>query len=230
MAWEVRAADETDGFGQPQAVWQAYGGDPGDLPDGRYMQWRATFLASSDRFSSPTLTSAEARASEAGYDLYRATGSDPELLDYSVPLARVGPAVTQAATPALDVGATHWFGIRPVSVRGQESPITSCEARIELDGAGQRQLDRPAGVLALSARLVSGGGASLTWCYRVGETGVVPEVFRVFGDGGTGTVNYSAPLGEVPYVADRAWFEWTSGALVDGLCSNWPSARSRWGT
>ncbi len=216
-ALEVRAADGTDAFGHPQAVWQEYDGDPDDLPDGRYFQWRATLSASPDRFATPTLVSAEAAASEAGYDLYRATGPDPESLDYASPWSRVGPGVTEVESPALDAGTTHWFGVRPVSENGQESPITSCEARIELDEAGQQGPDRPAGVLALSARSLSGGRLSLMWGYRVGENSVVPEAFRVFSDGGTGVLNYSAPIGEVIYRADRAWFGWTSEPLPDGF-------------
>jgi len=217
VALAVRAADETDAFGHPQAVWQEYDGDPDDLPDGRYLQWRSTLSASPDRFATPTLVSAEAAASEAGYDLYRAAGPDPELLDYASPWTRVGPGVMQVESPALDAGATHWFGVRPVSEHGQESPITSCEARIELDEAGQQRPHRPAGALALSARSLSGGRLSLSWCYRVGENSVVPQVFRVFSDGGTGILNYSAPVGEVTYRADRAWFDWTSDPLPDGV-------------
>ncbi|MGB3193707.1 MAG: LamG-like jellyroll fold domain-containing protein, partial [Phycisphaerae bacterium] len=83
ISWDVRAADETDAFGHPQALWQPYTGDPATLPDGRYFQWRATLSASGDRFTSPTLTAVEAQASEAGYDLYGGAGAGPEAIDYA---------------------------------------------------------------------------------------------------------------------------------------------------
>ena len=217
VVWEVRAADETDAFGYPQALWQAYSGDPSTLPDGRYFQWRATLSASADRTVSPLLASVEARASEAGYDLYRAIGPGPEALGYNVPFARVGPGVTQTETAALDPDAVHWFGIRPVDVDGVESPVTQCEARLELDESGQRVPDRPTGVLDLDARALPLGAVRLSWRYRIGITGVVPQAFKIFGDGGSGTINYDSPLGEVPYVAGRAWYTGIVEALAGGV-------------
>jgi len=217
VAWEVRAADETDAFGYPQALWQAYSGDPSTLPDGRYFQWRATLSASAERTVSPLLASVEAQASEAGYDLYRAIGPGPEALDYNVPFARVGPGVTQTETAALEPDAVHWFGVRPVDVGGVESPVAQCEARLELDESGQRVPDRPAGVLDLDARARPLGAVRLSWRYRIGITGVVPPAFKIFGDGGSGTINYDSPLGEVPYVAGRAWYAGIVEALAGGV-------------
>jgi len=217
ITWEVRAADEQDAFGHPQAVWQSYGGDPDTLPDGRYFQWRATLVASANRMSSPTLASVEAWASEAGYNLYGATGSDPEVLDYADPFARVGPSVREAQSGVLAVGAVHWFGIRPVGGSGVESPIVQCESRLELDESGQQVPDRPAGVLAVEARPLAQGAIHLAWRYRVGITGVVPETFRIFGDGGSGMIDYGSPLAEVSYDETRTGYSAEIEGLADGI-------------
>ena len=152
----------------------------------------------------------------AGYNLYHATGADPESLDYSQPSARVGPGITQFETQALQAGAVHWFGIRPVDARGIESPLTQDELRLELDAQGQRVADRPAGALTLAARPLPDGAAGLEWRWRAGYGGVVPQVFRIFGDGGTGVINYAAPLGEVPYSGGINIYAWTSGPLAGG--------------
>ena len=215
VVWEVRAADETDAFGRPQAIWQPYGGDPATLPDGRYFQWRATLSATADRFTSPAITSVEASASEAGYDLYRGSGSGPESIDYAQAFARAGPGVREVQTEPLEAGTVHWFGIRPVDARGIESPITQSEARIELDASGARVPDRPAGALAIGAQAMPLGAVRLTWRYRPGITGVVPQVFRIFGDGGGGTIDYGSPLGEVAYEMGRVAY----AATVEGLAS-----------
>jgi hypothetical protein len=215
LAWEIRASDSVDSAG-PLAEWQPYDGDPSGLPRGRYFQWRATFSSSPDRHVSPTIESADALASDAGYNIYHATGSSPDLLDHGEPWARVGTDVTQFLTGPLDAGAVHWFSVRPVDRREVESPIAQGEVRLELDGQGQPVPDRPAGVLALSARAAPGGCAEVTWSYRVGQTGVLPHVFRIFGDGGSGVINYSAPLGEAPYRPTRSFYCWTSGQLVGG--------------
>ena len=217
LAWQVRAADETDVGGDPQALWQTYGGDPASLPDGRYFQWRATLTASADRVDSPTIASVEAVASEAGYNLFLATGAGPAALDYADPWRRVGPGITETETDSLSAGAVHWFGIRPVDADGRESPVTQSEARLELDGEGSAVADRPSAPLALHAEPLPAAQVRLRWRYRVGYTGLEPEVFRIFGDGGTGTIDYETPLGEVAYRAGRAWHVWISGALAPGV-------------
>ena len=217
IAWDVRAADQADAFGNPQAVWAPYSGNPADLPNGRYFQWRATLSTSADRLTSPTIVSVEAQASEAGYNLYHATGSGPDSLDYAAPWAEVGPSVNEAETEALNTSAVHWFGIRPVDVGGVESPLTQAEVRLELDESGARVPDRPAGALTLSARPLPLGMVWLQGRYRIGELGVVPQVFQIFGDGGTGTIDYNTPLGEVPYRQDQSWYAWTSGQLASGI-------------
>jgi len=215
VSWDVRAADETDAFGHPQALWQPYRGAPATLPDGRYFQWRATLSATADRFTSPAITSVEASASEAGYDLYRGSGAGPESIDYAQSFARAGPGVREVQTEPLDAGTVHWFGIRPVDARGIESPITQSEARIELDASGARVPDRPAGALAIGAQAMPLGAVRLTWRYRPGITGVVPQVFRIFGDGGGGTIDYGSPLDEVAYEMGRVAY----AATVEGLAS-----------
>jgi hypothetical protein len=217
ISWEVRAADQADAFGNPQAVWAPYSGNPDDLPDGRYFQWRATLSTSADRLTSPTLISVEAQTSEAGYNLYHAIGPGPASLDYTEPWAEVGPGVGETETDALDTGAVHWFGIRPVDASGVESPLTQAEVRLELDESGERVPDRPAGALTLSARPLPLGAVRLQWRYRIGELGVVPQVFQIFGDGGTGTIDYNTPLGEVLCRQDQSWYAWTSGQLTSGV-------------
>jgi len=217
VAYDVRAADETDVNGNPQAVWQPYSGDPGVLPDRRYFQWRATLEADANRLASPTVEAVEAVASEAGYNLYHATGAGPESLDYDEPWAQLGPSVTDVETDALNAESVHWFGIRPVDPNGRESPAAQDEARLETGAQGEQEPDRPAGALAAVAVPLALGAARLRWRYRVGHNGVLPQTFRIFGDGGTGTLDYETPLDEVPWCEGQAWYAWTSDPLTPGV-------------
>jgi hypothetical protein len=120
-------------------------------------------------------------------------------------------------TDALAVETVHWFGIRPVDADGRESPIAQGEVRLEIDAQGEQEPDRPAGVLAAAATPLPLGAARLQWRYRVGLGGVLPQTFRVFGDGGTGTIDYETPLGEVPWREGQAWYAWTSDPLAPGV-------------
>jgi len=212
--WDVRADDETDVNGNPQAVWQPYLGAPAALPDGRYFQWRATLEADADRLASPTVEAVEAVASEAGYNLYHATGVGPESLDYDEPWAQVGPSVTDIETDALAFENVHWFGIRPADPNGRESPVAQDEVRLETGAQGEQEPDRPAGALASVAVPLALGAARLRWRYRIGHNGVLPQAFRIFGDGGTGTIDYETPLDEVPWCEGQAWYAWTSDPLT----------------
>jgi len=212
--WDVRAADETDVSGDPQATWQPYSGDPETLPDGRYFQWRAMLGACGDRLLSPAIESVDAVASEAGYNLYHATGPGPECIDYDQPWAQVGPSVTDAQTGVLAIESVHWFGIRPVDADGRESPTAQGEVRLEINAQADQEPDRPAGALAAAAVPLALGAARLQWRYRVGLGGVLPQTFRIFGDGGTGTIDYETPLDEVPWCEGRVWYTWTSDPLA----------------
>ncbi len=217
LAYEIRGADELDAFGEPQTLWEPYGGDPAELPDARYVQWRVMLSADGDRLMSPALASVEAHASEAGYNLYRGTGPGPSSIDYGEPVVRVGPGRTQVATGPLDAEAVHWFGIRPVDGRGIVSPTTQREVRLELDAAGQPVADRPAGVIALDAAPIACGKVRLGWRWRAGVLGVLPEAFRIFGDGGSGTIDYDLPLGEVAWEEGARRYAWQSEPLAGGV-------------
>ena len=217
ITWEVRAADALDTEGSPQASWQECSGDPPSLPIGRYLQWRASLAASTNRMASPTIESAEAQASDAGYNLYHATGAGPESLGYDDPWRRVGPSVTQVATEPLTPGAVHWFAARPVEASGDELPVAQDEVRLELGASGAAVPDRPASPLSVAARAVAGGAVRLVWRYRVGRSAVAPHAFHIFGDGGSGTINYGVPLAVVPHAAGQRWFTWTSGPLASDI-------------
>jgi len=216
VVWEVRAEDTLEANGEPAGFWGTYLGDPATLPAGRYFQWRATLSTSADRLLTPLIESTEAQASDRGYNLYRAAGPGPECLDYAEPCARAGPDVGFVDVGPLEDGAVHWFGIRPVDWAERESPVAQGEARLELDADGLAVPARPAGPLAASARPASLGTVRLAWRYRVGRLGVTPQTLRIFGDGGTGVINYATALGEVPYCKGQVWYTWTSGPLAAG--------------
>lgn len=216
-SWDIRCADETDENGYPDSSWITYAGDPSLIPDGCYFQWRASLSSSSDRLTSPTLASAEVTASEAGYNLYHATGALPDALDYSSPWKRVGPTVVQVETDILEPDAIHWFGIRPQDAAGRESPLTQDELRLELDADGRRVGDRPSGVLSLCATPLTGGKVRIRWRYKVGRLGVLPAIFQLFGDGGTGTINHTNPLGSITYRDGDEEYFWEGGPLATGI-------------
>jgi hypothetical protein len=212
---EVRAADDLDESGEVQASWQTYDGDPSSLPVGRYLQWRAALESSPDGFASPVVESVEAHVSDHGYDLYHGVGPTAECIDYSEPLARGGPNDSQISVGPIEPGCVHWFGVRPTDDRDIQSPVTQDEVRLELDASGTRVSDRPAGVVCAAAEPLPLGRVRLSWKYRRGS--INPQVFRIFGDGGGGTIDYDHTLGEVIFCQGQSRYVWTSGVLASDV-------------
>jgi hypothetical protein len=57
----------------------------------------------------------------------------------------------------------------------------------------------PAAPTGLTGLLVEGLAVALSWSYYLGS--VLPDGFHVYSDGGTGTINYSTPIGTVLFSA-----------------------------
>ncbi len=217
-AWDVRAADTVDGFGAPEAAWVPYAGSPAALPRGRYLQWACDLAGGAGGLLTPTVAAVEAWASEAGYAVYHAAGG-PEALTYETPLLVVGPGVTAVDTGPLAAGAVHGFGVRPTDADGRATPVTSSEARLELDAEGAVVADRPPAPVAAWAAARPAGAAEVGWRYRAGPDDAAPAVFRVYGDGGTGTVDEETPLAEVAHVPGRTHYRATVTGLAAGAAN-----------
>jgi len=209
----VRSGDQLDGGGDVQGDWELVGQS---LPPGRYSQWRAILVRSTDPLglSSPTLESVTAVASQAGYNIYHGSGEMAVAIDYSAPIAKVGPTALSHAAASLAYPAVHWFGVRSVNAWDSEALTVDAEVRLELDDSGQRVPPRPASVESLEAEGTGGGRVRLSWL-SMSEAGEAPtDVFRIYT--GIGSVNYSTPVGEVSCRSGIRYYEWTSDPLTSG--------------
>jgi hypothetical protein len=167
--------------------------------------------------STPTLVSVTATSSESGYNIYHGVGSGATAIDYDTPAGGTGPGVLAFTQAGLAAPGVHWFGVRSVTDAGVVSPTTEAEVQLELDAGGHVVLPRPASVQGLSAAAGAGGCVTLKWL-AMPETGaVMPAAFRIYSDGGTGTVNFAAALGSVAYVPGQRGYQWTSDALTAGV-------------
>jgi hypothetical protein len=163
------------------------------------------------------LESVTATAGEGGYNIYHGVGLTAAAIDYDTLAGGTGPGALACSVSGLAAPGVHWFGVRSVTDAGLISPTTDAEVQLELDALGHQVLPRPASVQALSATAGAGGRVTLAWL-ALPETGAVgPAAFRIYSDGGSGTVNFSSPLGSVAYVPGQRGYQWSSSALTAGV-------------
>jgi hypothetical protein len=218
LATSARIGDTLDGAGQVVGTWNPASGT---LRHGRYLQWQTLLSRSTDPtgLTTPTLESVTATATDAGpgYAVYHGVGPTAAAIDYDTLAGCTGPGVLALTLSGLGAPGVHWFGVRSVDDNGVVSETTDAEVQLELDVLGNVVLPRPAAVQVLSAVAEAGGGVTLSWL-AMPETGAVaPAAFRIYSDGGTGTVNFAAPLGSVAYVAGQRGYQWTSAAMTAGV-------------
>jgi len=96
-------------------------------------------------------------------------------------------------------GSGYEFVIRRFSGAGEIEKTSGASVVMEFDEAGALREIGPNGVLICNALPVGSDSVEVLWyycplCQRVG-----PEVFNVYSDNGTGTVDYGEPIGSVDY-------------------------------
>ena len=162
LVMHVRTSDELDGGGQVTGQWQPAEAAPDDA---RYLQWRAALTRGTDALGllTPTVKSATAVASEAGYNLYAGAGPQAWDIDYGTPVALLGPGAVSHSVAGLSYPAVHWLGLRSSSPGGLESKTIDAEVRLELAADGQEVPARPA---PAAARCDSSGLPSPRWGRR----------------------------------------------------------------
>jgi len=214
LAFQARAADTLDGP-NVDAPWQSAALLEGP---GRYAQWQAILTRGSDALAlhTPTVASVTATASDLGASLYHGAGDDASCIDYDAPIARFGPAVAAHEVAALACPAVHWFGLRSTDADGRVSRTVTAEVRLELDAAGAAVPPRPAPVESLAAAGAGATCVTLSWLAMPEMGDAPPTVFRIYSNGGSGPVNFAAPLAAVAAVTDRRHYQWTSSALTAG--------------
>jgi len=93
----------------------------------------------------------------------------------------------------------YYYSVRCASGSGKEEQGTMAMVRLSLDKGGKRRVNRPNKVRGLTAQAVSEGKVRLGWWYWPLGQEVAPDRFSIFGDNGSGTIDYNRPLGEVAY-------------------------------
>lgn len=149
---------------------------------------------------------------------------------YPLPLrpATVGIALRPATSVAQQAGSplvastVHWYLIEDISGGGLQSAARGEEAQcVVADAGGVPLAALPNAPLGVQVFEIAGPKVELVWHHSpVGEQ-VAAKYFNVYGDGGTGTMDWLTPVATVDVVEGRQWYTWTSGTLSGGAAYRW---------
>jgi hypothetical protein len=154
----------------------------------------------------------------SGYRIYSNQGVGD--VDYATPVASVGKTTFAWTSAALAYPATHIYAVRAFNSYGEEP---NCDVRgvLILNAGGLDATQRPNTPVGIQASASASGKVTLTWAYDPAGAGLVATSFKVYGDGGSGTVNYASAAATITAAGGPASYAWTSAALTHGTTYRW---------
>ncbi len=157
-----------------------------------------------------------------GYNLRRGVGEVP---DASEPI--VGAAGADATTirtfPWMmhDASTTYVYRLTAINGGGVENWSDEVVASTGFDAAGDWVGSRPNAPADLRVTPGAGGKFVLRWTYsRPGEQ-AEPAAFRLYNDGGTGSVDFETIVATVEYRRGRFHYCYSSEAFASGTRVRW---------
>ncbi|MFH0981573.1 MAG: hypothetical protein V2A79_08550 [Planctomycetota bacterium] len=158
-----------------------------------------------------------------GYNLYRGTPT-PADIDDTLPVGAAGPTATTVSNFSWRphaAGTEYFYVLRAIGGGGMESPPSQASVSIAFDGAGAFLGGRPNPPTGLAVAQAAGGRLVLRWSYSARDEEVAPTEFRIYSDGGTGTMDYEHAAAQVPYPAGERHFSHTTGTHAHGSRRRW---------
>jgi len=114
-----------------------------------------------------------------------------------------------------DAGANYFYVVRRVSGCGVEERSLSAAAKVSIGDDGELAEAEPNDIFDVRIRQVEGSRAELLWYYCPIGQGSEPVCFKVYGDNGTGQIDFQNPLAEVLYIG-RVFYSYLSEPLEEG--------------
>jgi hypothetical protein len=162
--------------------------------------------------------------------IYR--GPSPDAVDFGSILDVVEPHLQATTLPTYlshEPGSKHCYVVRRFNSCGHQELTTAAAVMVSIGPDGKRVDPAPNAVFGLKAKRIDGNGIRLRWFYCPLDQGAAPEVFKVYGDGGTGQVDLETPLATVSYEG-RRFYHYQANASADGRYTFVIRAQSASGT
>ena len=114
-------------------------------------------------------------------------------------------------TVSHEANTDYYYSVRRASCSGKEEKGTLAIVRLSLDIDGKVRPARPNCVSSLCAQAVGDSKIRIGWWYWPIGQQVAPSHFAIYGDGGSGAIDYENVLGQVAYAGMR-FYSYTSSA------------------
>ena len=148
--------------------------------------------------------------------IYRGPGIGA--VDFGTILTVVEPHVRTLTLPTYlshEPGSTHCYVVRRFNSCGHQELTTAAAVTVGIGPDGKLIDPAPNAVFGLQAERTDGNRIRLRWFYCPLDQKAAPEAFKVYGDGGTGQVDFDTVLATIRY-AGRRFYRYQTSALEAG--------------
>jgi hypothetical protein len=146
-------------------------------------------------------------------NLYR--GTSMEAIDFGSILTVAGPTETQIDSPDWLQhlpSTTYFYLVRRTNSCGQEEHTLGAAEKVVIDGFGNLADSECNSVFSVRAKQIDANKVELVWFYLPIEQKAAPCCFRIYGDNGSGQINYENAITQTDYVG-RKFYTWQSETL-----------------
>ena len=129
-------------------------------------------------------------------------------VDFENVLAVAEPDANEISLPSYlsnEAGEVYFYVVRCANGRGDIERTLRTAVKIAIDGDGKLGKGRPNGVFGLRAEQGQDGQIEIAWIYNPMEQDGVPVEMRIYGDNGTGEIDYQNPVAVVKYKGRRIY-------------------------
>lgn len=129
-------------------------------------------------------------------------GQSMESVDFEDLLAVAGADTDEIAMPdylSHEAGETYFYVVRCANRCGDIEQTLRAAVKVAIDDDGKLGKSRPNEVTGLQAEQGQDGEIEIAWTYNPMEQESGPAEMRIYGDGGTGEIDYQNPVAVVKY-------------------------------
>ena len=133
-------------------------------------------------------------------------GGSMEGVDFENVLAVVKPDADEISLPSYlshEAGEVYFYVVRCVNRCGDIERTLRAAVKVAIDNDGKLGKARPNEIVGLRAEQGQDGKVEIVWTYNPMEQGSGPAEMRIYGDAGTGEIDYPNPVAMVTYKGRR---------------------------
>jgi hypothetical protein len=109
--------------------------------------------------------------------------------------------------------STTYYIVRRVNCCGYEEKTINAVIRTEFDSLGNLIEQGGNKIIDLAAQQIAGGKIKFSWFYHVINQTKKIDTFNIYGDNGTGTIDFQTPIGIVGYTG-RKFYQFVTDLLT----------------